>query len=259
MINVILIDDEPSGIRSMELLVKKSAPMLKIVGATTDPVKGIDLINTKKPDVVFLDIHMPQLDGFQLLERLEYKAFHLIFTTAYSQHGLRALRNDAVDYLLKPVSSDDLAEAIERVQKKMTENQKAVELGIALQEILSSKKVRIQLPTRSTTELVSQSDIISIEASSNTCKVQLSSGQSIVVNRSLKEYDQQLCKSGMRFMRIHNSYIINLDYVVRFSKGEGGYVSLYGNKNVPVSRSKKEELLVWMSKFSGNHGPGTCR
>lgn len=243
MIHAVLIDDEINGLKSLELLFEELRTEVKLVGMATDAFEAIDLINTYRPDVVFLDISMPQLDGFEVLERLRFKNFHLVFTTAYRQFALRALKFGAIDYLLKPVDKKELYIAVDKVKEKMKEDQERPDVYEILKKINETKNKRILLPAKKTTEYVVPADIIYIEANSNTSFVTLTNEQTIEVTTNLKEFEQQLCTREINFMRVHHSYIINLDYVTRYIKDEGGFAILRGKKTIPISRQKKEEFL----------------
>jgi len=243
MIHAVLIDDEINGLKSLELLIEELKHEVKIVGTTTDAVEAIELINSYRPDIVFLDISMPQLNGFEVLERLQFKTFHLVFTTAHRNFALRAIKQGATDYLLKPVDKKELFVAIERVKYKIAENQLRPDVSEMLKHINEVQNLRVLLPTKKSTEYVVPASILYIEANSNHALVHLTNGQNIEVTNNLKDFEQQLCKKEISFMRIHNSYIININYVTRYIKDDGGFVVLQGKKTIPVSRQKKDEFL----------------
>ncbi len=249
MLRAIIIDDEFNGVRSLELLIQKFIQDVKVVATSTNPVEGIELINNYRPEIVFLDINMPVLNGFQLLDNIEYKNFHLIFTTAYQEHGLQAIKRNALDYLLKPVSIDELRVAIERVQKKIAEAQLPIDLNVLFENLRTIQQQKIAFPTRTTIELVPSSDIVYLEAQSNNCLVVLSNGMHYQVLKSLKEYESLLCQPGTSFFRIHNSFIINIDYAGRYLREDGGSIIMSNKKEIPVSKTKKNELLGILKKF----------
>ncbi len=243
MIHAIVIDDEYNGIRSLELMLAKYAPDVKVVATATDPYEGIGLINNYRPDVVFLDISMPGISGFELLDALVYKNFFLVFTTAHEEYGLKALKNNALDYLLKPVSAAELEQAIQKIKNRMQSRPDMSSVFGLLREVLSQPRVRIPLPTKMSTEYVEAKEILYIEGRSNSSVVNLVSGNTVKVSVTLKVYEQLLCKPHMQFIRIHNSYIINVDHATRYLKSEGGFVVIQNKKNIPVSKHKKEEFL----------------
>ncbi len=243
MIHAIIIDDEKSGIKSLELLLNKFTDDVKIVATTTVPEEGIDLINQYRPDIVFLDIYMPGLNGFDLLDKLTYKGFHLIFTTAHNEHGLRALKANAFDYLLKPIDWQELKTAVDKVRNEIQKNYNVPEIMATIKDIFEKQNLKIMLPTKTGIEYVLADEIMFIEAHSNHCNIQLQNGNSLVVARSLKEYESQLCANSSVFFRIHNSFIVNINYVMRYVKEEGGYLTMQNNAHIPVSKFRKERFF----------------
>ncbi len=243
MLHAVIIDDEINGVRSLELLIQKFVPEIKVVSSTTNSVEGIDIINNFRPDIVFLDINMPVLNGFQLLDNLEYKKFNLIFTTAHGEYGLKALKQNATDYLLKPVDIEELKTAVERVKKKINKQHSFTEMNLLIQDSRGLEKIKVSLPGKLHIEYVSPTKIIYIEAHSSTCKVLLIGESSFEATKPLKDFENTLCKSGSYFMRIHNSFIINLHHVVRYLREDGGYVVMTGKKTIPISKNKKDSFL----------------
>ena len=243
MIHSIIVDDEINGLKSLEYLLAELKEEVNLVGATTDAIEAIELINNYRPDVVFLDISMPQLNGFEVLERLKFKNFYLVFTTAHKEYALQALKQGATDYLLKPIDRKELYKTIQKVQQRMIENLVKPNIYEILKLIAQAQNTRVFLPTKQGTEYVTPADIIYIEADSNYTKVFLRNGQTIQVNTLLKDFEKQLCKAEFNFIRIHHSYIINVDYVTRYIKDDGGFAVLQGTKTIPVSRPRRDEFL----------------
>lgn len=243
MLHAIIIDDEFNGIRSLELLIKKFVNDVKIVALTTNPIEGVALINNYRPDIVFLDINMPTLNGFEVLEKLQYNSFHLIFTTAHQEYAIKAIKQAATDYLLKPIDVSDLQNAVEKVKDRLKSKSEIPDVQHLLKEIVGLKNLRVPLHSKSSIEYVTPSMIVYIEAHASGSRVLLTNAMMMDVGSTLKEYEQLLCKEGLYFMRIHNSYIINLNYVSRYLKEDGGFVVLQGKKTIPVSKLKKEEFL----------------
>lgn len=243
MLRAILIDDEPNALRSLELLLSKFRGEVEVAASTTDAVKGIALINDVRPDVVFLDINMPELNGFELLEQLGHRAFFLVFTTAYAEYALRAIRQQAVDYLLKPVSTNELSEAIARIRKKAEEKSQVPDALRILQSVMEPKLPRLIVPVKDGADYIASSDITMIEADSNYCRIFMSNDEVYHVAKSLKEYELVLCGAGKPFIRVHNSFIINIHHVSRYVKEDGGYVVMKNKRTVPVSRQKRDEFF----------------
>jgi len=247
MLRAVIIDDELNGILSLELLIKKFTPNVKVVASTTRPQDGINLINDYKPEIVFLDINMPVLNGFELLEKLDHRNFYLVFTTAHSEYGLKALKQNATDYLLKPIGKDYIKQTIEKIELKIKEFQHPPDTQNLLTEMIRSRSIKIPLPTKNIIEFILPKELIYIEANASFCKVVLLNMEVIEVTKSLKEYESILCRDDLNFIRIHNSFIINLNYVTRYHKENGGYVVMFGNKSIPVSKHKKAQFLKYIS------------
>lgn len=249
MLRAVIIDDESSGLISLELLIKKYTDNVKVVAAVTDAAKAIDLINDYRPEIVFLDIQMPNLDGFEMLQRLTFRGFHLVFTTAHKSYALRALKQGAVDYLLKPVDPAELKQAVERVNQKIQELNEQPDVEELLKDWKGSQSQRIDIRTKTGIEFVEASQVMYIEASSNRTNVVLADGCALESAKGLKDYETQLCTEGSSFIRIHNSFIINVNYVNRYLREDGGY-AVIDKKSIPVSKARKDDFLKMI-----NFGP----
>lgn len=242
MIRAVIVDDEMSAVKSLQWEIDTFCPWIEVCATYLTPleaVKGIDLI---KPDCVFLDIEMPQMDGFQLLHSLRYRNFELIFTTAYDNYALQAFRENAVDYLLKPIDSDDLRIAAERVLDKKKNNRLGEQLRHIMQGIRNQQSLRkIPLSFTDKTLYVQSEDIIYCKSDGNYTEVYLVSGKMEVLSKKIKEVESLI--GNPAFFRAHNSYLVNLNCVTEFIKSDGQYLILKDGSNVPVSRSKKGHLL----------------
>jgi two-component system, LytTR family, response regulator len=236
-----------NGIVSLELMIQKYIPEIKVVAKTINAIEGIELIDDYRPDIVFLDINMPNLNGFELLERVEYRNFQLIFTTAHEEYALRAIKKNALDYLLKPVDSEELKKAIERAKENLKKEDFVQNAFSVLRSMKESDDIKISVPGKSSIDVVSACDIMYVEANSNQAVVVLKDKSKIQVSRSLKDYDQQLCGKKNNFIRLHNSFIVNVDYVMRYVPENGGYVVIQNDKTIPVSKNKKEEFLAMIN------------
>lgn len=236
MLRAAILDDE---IRGSKILAHKLAVFedeLQVAGIFNEPVPAADLIAGLNIDVLFLDVEMPLLNGFQFLERLGSFDFEVIFTTAYDSYTLEALRLSAVDYLLKPIDEDDLQTAIIRLKKRVTEKAK-------YKVIKAEKKPnnRLALPTAEGVYIVDKANIIRVEAMSNYSVFMLTDTRKIIVSKTLKEFEPVL--DDVSFMRINRSVIVNLDFVVKYRKGDGGTLELSDGSEIEVSPQKKEALL----------------
>jgi two-component system LytT family response regulator len=247
MIHAVVIDDEISGVKNLELLVNEYLKGIRIVASTTNPHEGISQVNDYRPDIVFLDIKMPNLDGFDVLDRLYFTQFHLVFTTAHQEFALRALKRNASDYLLKPVDVNELRTTVERIREKIESKQQFPDVTGLLNQFRTLKNTRVPLHSKTGVEYVLPSDIVMIRAESNRSHVLLLNGMQIDSGQPLKEYEILLCGNSLPFSRVHNSYLVNMNYVKRYLKESGGFVVMNNNKTIPVSKNKKEELFAWLN------------
>jgi len=236
MLKAAILDDEIKGSKLLAQKLSNFDEELQVVALFNDAEKAASSIRELDLDVFFLDVEMPGLNGFQVLERLGTFNFEVIFTTAYDTYTLEALRLSAVDYLLKPVDEDDLALAIGRLKKR-------VEGKVAYKEMQreGKPKNRLALPTAEGVYIVDKATIIRVEAMSNYSVFLLTDHKKIVVSKTLKEYEAVL--DDVHFMRINRSVIVNLNFVVKYRKGDGGTLELSDGAEVEVSPQKKEILL----------------
>lgn len=249
MIRCVLIDDEKNALEMMEWLIKNYCPQVKVEAMCTSAAEGFAAIQEYKPDVVFLDIEMPHMNGFDLLERFDSLFFDVVFCTAYDQFALKAFRYSALNYLLKPVDPDDLKSTIARIEQKKslpTKEQFELLLQSVRQPVKTTPK-RIALTTGDGLVFVSTEEILYAEAESNYTTVVLNGGKKIVVSRTLKDIDEAL--AGGDFFRIHHSYLINLNQIKKFVRGDGGYVVMNNDATVSISRSKRQEFMELFEKF----------
>jgi two-component system LytT family response regulator len=246
MLRAVIIDDEENAVVSLELLLKLFVPEISLIGSCSDPREGVELINDSKPDIVFLDVNMPHLNGFDVLQKLSFHDFHLIFTTAHQQFAIKALREDASWYLLKPIDTDEFVAAIEKIKRNISENKIDPAIIDLLDMISNLTHKKINLPSKYKIELVEPSQIQWIEADSNDCKVCLTNNEITIVFRSLKDFEAQLCKSKKNFIRVHNSFIVNMDHVDKYIKEDHGHLVMKDNKKIPLSKQKKQDFLRYI-------------
>ena len=239
MLRAAILDDE---IRGSKLLAHKLAVFesdLQVVGVFNDPVLAAEAVAALNIDVIFLDVEMPVMNGFQFLERLGSFDFEVIFTTAYGSYTLEALRLSAVDYLLKPIDEEELQTAITRLKKRVNEKAK-----YKLIKPEKKQNNRLALPTAEGVYIVDKASIIRVEAMSTYSVFLLTDAKKIVVSKTLKEFEPVL--DDANFMRINRSVIVNLDFVVKYRKGDGGTLELSDGSEIEVSPQKKEALLLWL-------------
>ena len=249
MIRCILVDDEPKALEMMEWLLKTYCPEVQILAMCHSAEEGIEAINKHHPDVVFLDIEMPRMNGFDMLEQFDRLTFDVVFCTAYDQFAIRAFKYSALNYLLKPVDPDDLKATIDRIsERKAIPTREQFEL--LLQHIHQPSRQtpqRIALTTGDGMIFVPTSDIIYCEAESNYTKVVLTSGKKIVVSKVLKDIDEAL--NGPDFCRVHSSFLINVNRIKKYVRGDGGYLIMDDDTNVSISRNRRQEFMELFSKF----------
>lgn len=236
MLKAAILDDE---IRGSKLLGHKLSAFendLQVVGVFNEPGVALGSLSGLAIDVLFLDVEMPVMNGFQFLERLGSFDFEVIFTTAYDSYTLEALRLSAVDYLLKPIDEEDLQTAILRLKKRV--NEKA---AYKVTKIEKKPSNRLALPTAEGVYIVDKANIIRVEAMSNYSVFMLTDTRKIVVSKTLKEFEPVL--DDANFMRINRSVIVNLDFVVKYRKGDGGTLELSDGSEIEVSPQRKEALM----------------
>jgi two-component system LytT family response regulator len=238
--NAIIIDDESKGRLALREKLKNYCPGIALAGEAEDGETGLTLIERIQPDIVFLDIQMPRMDGFEMLQQLQRKSFHLIFTTAYDQYAIKAIRFAAFDYLLKPVDIEELKAAVE----KIIQVGQPVNNGGRLETLAYNLQTALNKIVISTVEgllFFDISEIVHIEAQSNYTVFSFTNRPRLTVSRTLKEFEDLL--PAERFFRTHHSHIINLQFIKRYIKGDGGQIELKNGELVDVSRKKKEEFL----------------
>jgi two-component system LytT family response regulator len=241
MLKTIIVDDEPYCCETITTLLE-DLPDLKVVAVCHNGSDAIGAIHHFSPDLVFLDVEMPRMNGFEMLEQIPSVNFEIIFTTSYDQYALKAIRFSAIDYLLKPIDENELNQAVQKVirrSKKPMEEQ----LEILLQKVHQPKTPinKIALPTMEGFQMIKIDSIINCESDSNYTTLKLKDDKKIVVCRSLKEMEELLEEHS--FVRVHRCYLANLNEIEKFVKGEGGYLIMSDGSSVDVSRNKKEELL----------------
>ena len=244
MIRAIIIDDENSAINVLSMLLKKKCKDdVEVVATSNSPTEGKALIEQHKPDLVFLDIEMPHINGFQMLERIPHINFDLIFTTSYDQYAIKAIKFSALDYLLKPIDREELQVAVRKAIQRLLQHPLPQQLEILLQKLYHPPTPvnRIALPTMEGLQLIPIDSIISCASSSNYTILSLKDKQKLTVSRTLKEIEEML--EDLLFMRVHHSYLVNINEIRKYIKGEGGNLIMSDGSAIDVSRSKKEQLL----------------
>jgi two-component system LytT family response regulator len=243
MIKAILIDDEVNCLNSLNMLISDYCPEVQVDDCCRSGKKALESIEKLKPELVFLDIEMPVMNGFELLEHFKQIPFSVIFTTGYDQYAIKAIRFSALDYLLKPIDPKELVAAVHKVQ--VQKNPPFAEQFRILMDQIQHKETcltKIAVPTSEGFELILADQLIRCEADSNYSHLFLKNKTMIIACRTLKEMEEQLHDYNY-FLRVHHSYIVNLNEVTKYIRGDGGYLVMTDGSTVNVSHSRKDALL----------------
>jgi two-component system LytT family response regulator len=246
VITAILVDDEENALNALRQKILQHCPAVDIIATCSSSSQAIQVINEKQPDLLFLDIEMPVINGFNLLQQIKHRNFEVIFVTAYDHYAVRAIRSSALDYLVKPVDVEELKEAVQRAcdQKQQPHSGERIDLLLEQVKGATQKISRIAIPAADGIEFLRIADIIYLEAHINYTHIYLESGKKHVVARTIKDFEELLPVAG--FFRIHNSYIVNTDRIEKYIRGEGGQVVLSNGPTLDVSKRKKTEFLKAM-------------
>ena len=245
MIKAIIIDDEVHCLDTLSILLKEYCPDVQVTDECRSAKQGLEAIEKIKPDLVFLDIEMPMMNGFEMLEQFSEIPFAIIFTTGYDQYAIKAIRFSALDYLQKPVDHIELVSAIKKVQEQR-HLPLAEQFQILMKQIQGKEHQfsKIAVPTAEGFELIPAEQVIYCEADNNYTYLFLKNKNKIVACRTLKEIEEHLHDFRF-FVRVHHSYLVNLNEVSKYVRGEGGYLVMSDGSMVNVSRSRKDSLLKW--------------
>ncbi len=248
MIKTVLIDDEQNNSIYLKGLLKEHFAAVDIVGVATNASDGEILVRKLQPQLVFLDVEMPGITGFELLQKMQPIIFEVIFVTAYNHYALQAFEVNAVGYLTKPIAVQSFKQTVQAVINRIKEkNINQGLLQILEQSQLQNSDTKIPLATQNSLVFVKQNDIVYCESSGNYTQFYLTNNKQILVSRQLGEYEKLLPET--QFIRIHDKHIINLQYLAEYIKGNGGEVKLDNGKTLPVATRRKEELLNRFEKW----------
>lgn len=246
----LIIDDEQHCIEALQSLIQKYCPEIEVVGTCKDGLCGLTGIENTEPDLVFLDIAMPKMNGFEMLSRLDDISFEIIFTTAYDNYAIKAFKVSAIDYLLKPVDRKELVKAIRLVKEKLYLKSRAniasrnkEQLNILLDNISSRNDAfpNIAIPTLEGLEIIKVDDILYVTGEGNYSQIHFRNKPPMLISKTIKYIEDRI--EGHHFMRIHNSNLVNLKEISKYIKGAGGQVIMSDDKLLNVSRSRKDDLL----------------
>jgi two-component system LytT family response regulator len=241
MLKAVMIDDDESNLSSLTEKLNKHCPQVEIIARCANAAEGIHAIDSLKPDIVFLDIEMPVMNGFVMLQQLSYKDFELIFVTAYDHYAIKAIRYSALDYLVKPVEIEELKNAVNKVAVNHSRKDKGMQLEVLLEYLEKKRPKRITIPTSDGLQFIDLENIVYLEASNNYTNVYLDNQQKYLVTRTLKDFEQIL--PAETFLRIHHSTVINRYFIEKYIRGEGGQVMMRNGVVLDVSKRKKMEFL----------------
>lgn len=245
MIKAIIIDDEPHSIETLRWKIENYCPEVEVAASFDSPTEGVQYLREHGCDMLFLDIEMPRLNGFDVLEEIGAPLpFDVVFTTAYDNFGIQAVKFSALDYLLKPVQNKELREAVEKHLNKTRRSVPAEQVEGLLHNVQAERKGkpgRVALASKESIEFVDPADIIVCTSSSNYTEVFTIDGRKRVISRTLKDFEDMLVP--FQFFRPHHSHLINLARVREYIRGDGGYLIMENKMKIPVSKSRKDALL----------------
>jgi two-component system LytT family response regulator len=240
----LIVDDETNSREALQTIIEDHCTGVRVVGFAGNVEEGLNQVKLHEPDLVFLDISMPGGTGFDLLKKVPEVNFEIIFVTAHDNYAIQAIRSNAIDYLLKPVSIEHLREAISKAAGKLARQQKPgniKEIIEALEARVSRQQNKIAIPTGYGFEFIQLSQILSLKADGSYTCISLTGRNKILSTRHLKEYESLL--PSTEFIRIHHSHIINLEHVKHYHRGEGGSVIMDDGSEIMVSKRKKKDFL----------------
>lgn len=249
-LTLIIIDDERNCIGALEILMQRLFPEIQIVATCENGQEGITAIEKYKPDFILLDISMPGMNGFEMLSKIENPGFKIIFTTAYDQYAIKAFKVSAIDYLLKPIDHVELKVAIDKMKDELAGRDNKVtpqfiksQFDLFLENINARVNAlpNIAFPTMEGMQMIKAENINYVEADGNYSRCHFLDQSNLLVTKSLKQIDEQLEKYS--FIRVHRSYLLNLNHLDKYFRGEGGYVVMNNGVSIQVSRRNKDQLL----------------
>jgi two-component system LytT family response regulator len=242
MINAIIVDDEPYCCEALSILLGRYCPQVDVRSSYHSAIDALGAIREQKPQLLFLDIEMPRMNGFELLEKVKDLQFELIFTTSYDQYAIKAIRFSALDYLLKPIDREELVRSIQKVEQRL-HSPLPQQIDLLFQKLQSPTQLfsKIAIPTMEGLQMVSVDSIVHCTSDSNYTILTLKDQQRVIASRTLKEIEELL--EDYSFVRVHHSNVVNLNEICKYIKGEGGYLVMSDGSSVNVSRSRKEGLL----------------
>ncbi len=250
MLRTVVVDDEVMARETIIDMLNLFCGDVEVIGEASGVNTGYEIINHHKPDLVLLDIKMGDGTGFDLLNKFETINFHVIFITAFEEYAIQAFKFSALDYLLKPIDPEELTAAIQKAKTLIGQNNLELRINTLfdnLRNINQDKRKKLVLKTTGNVHVVDLANVIRCQSDKNYTHFFTSDGEHIVVSKTLKEFDELL--SEFDFFRVHQSHLINLDYIKRYDKSDGGFLVMKDDTRVPVSFRKKDELMKVFKKL----------
>ncbi len=236
-LKTLIIDDEPDAVHLLQLQLAQNCPQVEVIATFTSSVKAVNEIENLQFDLLFLDIEMPVINGFELLQKILHLHFSVIFITAYNQYALKAFRFNALDYLVKPIDTSDLLEAVAKAEKKIKPT--TTQLSLLQRQMRGEIATKIAIPGQNGVSFIELNEIVFVEASNNYSKLILTDKRIFTISKTLKDVQDVLEES--HFLRVHRQYIINLNHVKQFNRNES-LLTMDNGEQLPIARSQKEKL-----------------
>lgn len=245
---VTIVDDEAKARDALEKILKKQFPEIDILASVGTVENGYEAIQKNSPDLLLLDVELPDGTGFDLLKRIAPAEFKVVFTTGHQEYAIEAIKFSALDYILKPYDSEELQHAVEKAREAINHHDQHLQIETLDENLQQKKRLRrIILPTAENLHIVEVKDIIRAEADSNYTTFRLAGGKKIMVSRTMKEYDDMLAGAGV--FRVHQSHLVNMEHIDRFVKRSGGYLQMKDGSTVPVSPTLKKRVLQALQEY----------
>jgi two-component system LytT family response regulator len=238
VLKTVIVDDESDSVKLLELQLDQHCPNVKVLGGYTSSVKALKEIETLEPDLLFLDIEMPVLNGFEMLEKMLHHDFSVVFVTAYNQFALKAFRFNAIDFLVKPIDTKELIEAVVKAQERIKPT--SAQLNMLQRQLHGEQVTKIAIPGQHGVSFVHLNEIVYSEASNNYSKLILNDGRHFLISKTLKDVQEVLEEE--HFLRVHRQFIINLNHVKQFNRNEG-ILTMTNGDTIPIARNQKERLI----------------
>ncbi len=237
-LRTIIIDDEPDSVRLLQLQLIQTCPQVEVIATYNNSVKALNEIESLQPDLLFLDVQMPVINGFELLNKILHLNFSVVFITAYNQFALKAFRFNALDYLVKPIDTIDLMEAVAKAEKKIKPT--STQLSLLQRQMRGEIATKIAIPGQNGISFIELNEIVFVEASNNYSRLILTDKRIFTVSKTLK--DVQVVLEESHFLRVHRQYIINLNHVKQFNRNESILI-MDNSEHLPIARNQKEKLI----------------